>query len=97
MADRSPLYWTFLRRHRPTVDLSQGWGSNSQWRTGFRLDHRTSTGRRVNADGRHDIDAPENLDPSETLLTPAERRQLLRNRCLLRTPENASALAPYAS
>ncbi|MGW2838830.1 hypothetical protein ACWCWD_13640 [Streptomyces sp. NPDC001493] len=97
VADRSPLYWTFLRRHRPTVDLSQGWGGNSQWRTGFRLDHRTSTGRRVNADGRQDIDAPENLDPSEALLTPSERRQLLINRCLLRTPENAAALASYTS
>ncbi|MGW0940647.1 hypothetical protein ACWD3X_37330, partial [Streptomyces sp. NPDC002666] len=30
VADRSPLYWTFLRRHRPTVELSQVWGSNSQ-------------------------------------------------------------------
>ncbi|WP_327179086.1 hypothetical protein OG599_29920 [Streptomyces sp. NBC_01335] len=97
VADRSPLYWTFLRRHRPTVDLSQGWGGNSQWRTEFRLDHRTSAGGRVNADGRQDIDAPENLDPAEALLTPVERRQLVLNRCLLRTPENAAALASHTS
>ncbi|MEU1090943.1 hypothetical protein ABZ401_29735 [Streptomyces sp. NPDC005892] len=94
VADRSPLYWTFLRRHRPTVDLSQGWGGNSRWRTGFRLDHRTPTGRRVNADGHQDMEAEEgNLDPSDALLTPAERQQLVRNRCLLRTPHDVAALA----
>ncbi|MCX5400970.1 hypothetical protein [Streptomyces sp. NBC_00102] len=93
VADRSPLHWTFLRRHRPTVDLSQGWGGNSQWRTDFRLDHLTPTGRRVNAGGRRDIDdGGENPDPAEALLTPAERRELLLNRCLLRTPENLAAL-----
>ncbi|MGW0856372.1 hypothetical protein [Streptomyces sp. NPDC002690] len=93
VADRSPLYWTFLRRHRPTVDLSQGWGGNSQWRTDFRLDHRAPTGRRVNAGGHQDMDGDEvNPDPFETLLTSAERRQLLINRCLLCTPENVAAL-----
>ncbi|MER5851332.1 hypothetical protein ABT126_31005 [Streptomyces sp. NPDC002012] len=25
VADRPPLYWTYLRRHRSTVDLSHGW------------------------------------------------------------------------
>ncbi|MEV5801795.1 hypothetical protein [Streptomyces collinus] len=101
VADRSPLYWTFLRRHRPTVDLSQGWGSNSQWRTDFRLDYRTTAGDRLNVagdrpiDGRADLhpDHPENLSPEERLLTPGERRELLRHRCLLRSPEAADALA----
>lgn len=98
VADRSPLYWTFLRRHRPTVDQSHGWGHNSQWRTGFRLDHRTPTGRRVNADGCQDIDnAAGDLSPDEDLLTSAERRELVRNRCLLRTPENVDALATSTS
>ncbi|QKW25811.1 hypothetical protein HUT11_06535 [Streptomyces seoulensis] len=98
VADRSPLYWTFLRRHRPTVDESHGWGHNSQWRTGFRLDLRTQAGRRVNADGHQDIDDAEgSLGPNEALLTPAERRELVRHRCLLRPPENAAALAADAS
>jgi len=98
VADRSPLYWTFLRRHRPTVDQSHGWGHNSQWRTAFRLDHRTPTGRRVNADGCQDIDnAGGDLSPTEALLTPAERRELVLNRSLLRTPENAAALASDTS
>lgn len=101
VADRSTLYWTFRRRHRPTVDLSLGWGSNSQWRTDFRLDYRTPTGDRLNVrgdlpiDGRSDLplDHPENLSPEERLLTPAERRELLRHRCLLRPPEAVGALA----
>ncbi|WP_406458601.1 hypothetical protein OG782_36640 [Streptomyces sp. NBC_00876] len=101
VADRSPLYWTFRRRHRPTVDLSQGWGRNSQWRTDFRLDYRTPAGDRLNVagdrpiDGRADLhpDHPENLSPEERLLAPGDRRELLRHRCFLRAPEAAFALA----
>ncbi|MBW5252744.1 hypothetical protein JGS39_27785 [Streptomyces sp. P01-B04] len=101
VADRSPLYWSFLRRHRPTVDLSQGWGSNSQWRTDFRLDYRTPAGDRLNVTGNRPIDGnadlhpdhPNNLSPEERLLTPGVRRELLRHRCLLRMPEAADALA----
>ncbi|MER6071573.1 hypothetical protein ABT187_22525 [Streptomyces sp. NPDC001817] len=92
VADRSPLYWTFRRRHRPTADLSMGWGSNSQWRTDFRVDVRTATGDRLNVLGDTHVDAVE-ADDAEALLTPAERRDLLRHRCLLRMPERADALA----
>lgn len=83
VADRSPLYWTYLRRHRPTVDLSQGWGHNSQWRTDFRVDLRTASGDEVNACGREGIDA---VDWQAPALTSDERRELLRHRCLVRTP-----------
>ncbi|MFJ5774589.1 hypothetical protein [Streptomyces sp. NPDC093094] len=101
VADRSPLYWAFRRRHRPTIDLSQGWGHNSQWRTDFRLDYRTPAGDRLNVAGDRPIDGtadlhpghPENLSLEERLLTPGERRELLRHRCLLRAPEAADALA----
>ncbi|MFF2012141.1 hypothetical protein ACFVWY_24075 [Streptomyces sp. NPDC058195] len=101
VADRGPLYWTFRRRHRPTADLSQGWGGNSQWRTSFRLDYRTPAGDRLNVaadrpiDGSDDLPPahPNNLSPEERLLTPGERRELLRHRCLLRVPEAADALA----
>ncbi|WP_329467314.1 hypothetical protein [Streptomyces sp. NBC_01431] len=101
VADRSLLYWTFRRRHRPTVDLSQGWGSNSQWRTDFRLDYRTPAGDRLNVAGDRPIDGsadlhpdhPKNLSPEGRLLTPGDRRELLRHRCFLRTPEAADALA----
>ncbi|MDI2125357.1 hypothetical protein [Yinghuangia seranimata] len=101
VADRSPLYWGFRRRHRPTVDLSQGWGGNSQWRTALRLDYRTTAGDRLNVAGDRPIDGdpdlprnhPGNLSPEERLLTSHERRDLLRHRTLLRPPQAAAALA----
>ncbi|MGW7383993.1 hypothetical protein [Streptomyces sp. NPDC054794] len=88
VADRSPLYWTFRRRYRRTVDLSHGWGHNSQWRTAFRLDVRTAAGDRLNIDGDEHVDAVSD-DPYAALLTPAERRALLRHRCLVREPVHA--------
>ncbi|MCX4745687.1 hypothetical protein OG455_09155 [Kitasatospora sp. NBC_01287] len=96
VADRSPLYWTFLRRYRPAVDLSHGWGSNSQWRTSPRLDYETPTARYLNAaaDGTlGSLDLPDPLDTYALLLTRAERLDLLRHRCLLRSPRAAEELA----
>jgi hypothetical protein len=93
VADRSPLYWTFLRRHRPTIDQSLGWGHNSQWRTDFRIDYRTASGEHINADGQADIDAVADLDPLSAQLTPDERSELLRHRCLVRTPTHGAELA----
>lgn len=91
VADRAPLYWTYLRRHRPTEDLSHGWGHNSQWRTDFRVDVRTPEGDFVNVCEKGDVDAA--LDNGvDALLTPAERRELVRHRSLVRTPDNIAAL-----
>jgi hypothetical protein len=97
VADRSPLYWTFLRRHRPTDDLSIGWGHNSQWDTDFRRDYGTDDAHYLNVDATGDIDAndPDDEDDDHAptpLLTGAERRDLLRHRCLLRTPDRRAAL-----
>ncbi|MES1200874.1 MAG: hypothetical protein ABUS57_05440, partial [Pseudomonadota bacterium] len=39
IAENSTLFWAWLRCNRPALDLSQGWGSNSQWRTRFRRDY----------------------------------------------------------
>ncbi|WP_051712108.1 hypothetical protein [Streptomyces sp. NRRL S-350] len=99
VADRFPLYWTFRRADRRTHDLSHNWGGNSQWRTDFRLDYRTSGGDHLNVaengsvDGRPDLGHYQDLTPDERLLTPAERRELLRHRCLLRAPQAATELA----
>ncbi|WP_369240826.1 hypothetical protein AB5J56_40845 [Streptomyces sp. R21] len=95
VADRSPLYWSFLRRHRPTIDQSLGWGHNSQWRTDLRLDYRTDEGEFVNMLADTDADADADLDSVNALLTSAERRDLVRHRCLLRTPANAARLAEH--
>ncbi|MFE3879558.1 hypothetical protein ACFXPX_34795 [Kitasatospora sp. NPDC059146] len=99
VADRWPLFWTHRRAHRPTRDLSQGWGGNSQWRTDFRLDYRTADGDLLNVaedapiDGRPGLppNAYGDLGPDERLLTPAERRELLRHRTLLRVPAAPAA------
>lgn len=92
VADRSPLYATFLRRHRPTLDPSLGWGHNSQWDTDFRRDYRTDAAVYLNIDATGDIDTPTPGD-CEALLTATERRDLLRHRCLLRVPQAAQALS----
>lgn len=93
VADRSPLYGVFLRRHRATVDASLGWGFNSQWDTDFRRDYRTADAVYLNVDSTEAIDEdnPENAWP--VLLTRTERRELVRHRCLLRTPDAVEAMA----
>ncbi|MFD7734957.1 phosphotransferase family protein [Kitasatospora phosalacinea] len=82
-ADASPVYWAFRRRGRRPVDLSHGWGSNSQWSTGLRMDFRTADGDRLNV-----VRTPERLSDHHggTGLTRAEAEELLRHRCLLRRP-----------
>jgi len=45
------LYFTYLRRSRPTCDLSHGWGSNSQWSTDFRRDYAGGGMLHHNVDG----------------------------------------------
>src|SRR6185369_1815254 len=50
VAENSILYFTFSRHHRRTVDLSHGWGSNSQWGTDFRRDYETTDHFHFNVD-----------------------------------------------
>lgn len=93
VADRSMLHEVFLRRHRDTSDESLGWGSNSQWKTDLRRDYLTSSAYHFNVDAEVDID--QDPQPAASLLTAAERRDLLQHRCLIRLPENTSAEHPY--
>ncbi|MGW4808452.1 phosphotransferase [Kitasatospora sp. NPDC004272] len=85
-ADASPVYWAHRRRGRPTVNLGQGWGSNSQWSTSHRMDFRTADGDRLNV-----VRSPERLSDHHAIegfppLSRAEAEELLRHRCLLRRP-----------
>ncbi|MFD9789806.1 hypothetical protein ACFWXK_02520 [Streptomyces sp. NPDC059070] len=82
VADRTPVHSVFIRRHRDAVDGSEFWGANSQWKTDFRRDYRTATADHFNVDGTTDIDGPD----EEPHMTPRERRDLLRHRCLVRPP-----------
>lgn len=90
VADASVLYWAFARNNRPTADLSVGWGSNSQWRTSFRLDYEVDGTYYFNHGGER---APTNGD--ETLETD-EILELLRHRCFVRCAKDGSDLWPYA-
>ncbi|MFC7484783.1 hypothetical protein ACFQX7_38745 [Luedemannella flava] len=65
---------TWRRRYRRAVDLSHGWGSNSQWRTGFRRDYL--------ADGafHYNVDGAGRPDDHWDGLTPAEVADLVRYR-----------------
>ncbi|GAA5201260.1 hypothetical protein GCM10023322_80880 [Rugosimonospora acidiphila] len=75
VAERSTLYWAWRRHHRPVLDLSHAWGSNSQWGTDFRRDY-WADGRlyyNVDAGHRRPIDHPE--------LSREAAHDLLRYRC----------------
>lgn len=93
LAEHSHLYWAFVRRNRPAVDLSHGWGSNSQWSTSFRRDYVDHDAYYYNVDGEVDIHddrygapgSPYHVGDSQ--LTLAMRIELLTNRCFVRTPE----------
>ncbi|RJQ75158.1 hypothetical protein D5S17_21480 [Pseudonocardiaceae bacterium YIM PH 21723] len=71
IAERSELHEVFLRRHRPTIDGSLGWGTNSQWRTFIRRDYVTATAQHFNVDGDTDVSG----NPTE------EQSRLVRYRC----------------
>jgi hypothetical protein len=95
VADQSTLNDTFLRRYRPTFDWSHGWGHNSQWRTDFRRDYLTSGAYHLCVDATEQIsDDPSQRVSRLTQLTPAERVELVRHRCLLREPEDPEAGDP---
>ena len=97
IAERSTLYFTFQRRNRPVDDLSQGWGSNSRWRTSFRRDYVDESYFYYNVDGSTDA-----LDPAEGQgvasgegLRPEERVELLVNRCFILSETPHEDLWPY--
>lgn len=78
VASRSALYWAWWRRNRTAVDLSHGWGHNSQWGTDFRRDYVADDHLYYNVDA----------DPSRRSdrdLNDADRLDLLRHRCSIRT------------
>jgi len=92
VAERSTLYWTFRRKDRPCNDQSHGWGSNSQWRTQLRRDYRTSSGFHYNVDAKEDLSLAGDTVGGLSL---EAMRELVRNRCMIRTAIDDSDLYPY--
>ncbi|KEY59071.1 hypothetical protein [Serratia sp. DD3] len=95
VADTSTLYWAYRRKNRPYQDLSQGWGSNSSWRTHFRRDYKIGDTLYLNVDGAKDLllVPPDSLDDSG--LNRAERVELLLNRSFVTTDKPHHDLWPY--
>jgi hypothetical protein len=101
VAETSRLYFTYRRLRRQTLDLSHGWGSNSQWRTGFRRDYDSSGQFCYNVDGTHPLGSgyrssfSPRLGEEENDLTLAERIELLTNRCFVQCQKNDHDLFPF--
>lgn len=88
VAENSMLYFAYARRNRPTHDPSEGWGSNSQWRTTFRRDYLLAGVRYYNVDGK------PKRKPDEDL-TEADRMELLRYRSFIRCEKEDINRWPY--
>jgi len=95
VAETSTLYWAYRRKNRACQDRSQGWGSNSQWRTKFRRDYRVGQDLYYNVDGVHDLGAVEAPNEGSEDLTREERIELLTHRCFVTTTKPHDDLWPY--
>jgi hypothetical protein len=92
IAEHSTLYWMRTRRGRQTNDPSDGWGSNSNWRTDFRLDYLLD-GRlcyNTGARGRPKVNGERDED-----LTPSEKLELLRFRSFVTCEKRDAGRWPY--
>lgn len=101
IAENSCLYFAYLRLHRKTQDLSDGWGSNSQWATSFRRDYVAGETFYYNVDGEHPLgpDYEASFDPDDDNRfgdwTLEERVELLTHRCFVRCPKDDNDCWPY--
>lgn len=99
-AEQSKLYFTYVRRHRPTSDLSHGWGHNSQWRTKFRRDYTDDSFFYYHVDGEYDLSLPDRIIGEEERrdtqsLSRAKRIELLVNRCMILTKKGNDDYWPF--
>ena len=111
IATTSPLYFSYIRQHRKTFDLSMGWGHNSQWSTDFRRDYVCGEHYLFNVDGKFDFDEAPFLQNEkwmqhdkkyfatdlygENRLSDQERQEILVNRCFIRCTQNDHEYHPY--
>jgi hypothetical protein len=95
VAESSTLYWAHRRKNRDTRDRSDGWGSNSQWRTSFRRDYCIGNRLHYNIDGKYDLSQPDAVPRDEYDPPRAERIELLLNRCFVTTAATHDDFLPY--
>lgn len=89
IAETSLLYWAYARNHRPSTDLSRGWGSNSQWRTAFRRDYALDGALHYN------VGATQTPFAMDEDLDERERMELLRHRCFVTSRKPGDDRWPY--
>ncbi len=101
IAENSCLYFTYQRLHRKTEDLSDGWGSNSQWGTKFRRDYAAGGTFHYNVDGEHPLGPhyEASFDPDDDdrygEWTLEERIEMLTHCCFVRCPKDDDDCWPY--
>lgn len=96
VADRSTLFETQDRMRRKTDHLSHGWGSNSRWRTRFRLDYDEPAFAVFNLTGENDLADPVARPDDRYADRPHwQRRELLVNRCFVSADGAAGDWFPY--
>lgn len=95
-AEKAPLFWSRYRRARLSMDLSLGWGSNSQWRTDFRRDFECGESFLYNADGFFSLNEPRHKrDQFRADLPDDEWVHLLKYRYALAGNHNPHDLWPW--
>jgi len=98
LINKSSIYWAFRRKNRKYFDLSQGWGSNSQWRTDLRLDIETENSYIYNVTGRFNLNSPtieltEELNQQDLELNEAVELTVFRH--FMKCTKDDSDLFPY--
>ncbi|MBX3163105.1 MAG: hypothetical protein KF900_01380 [Bacteroidetes bacterium] len=98
LINNASIYWTFRRKNRKYFDLSQGWGSDSQWRTDLRLDIETDNSFIYNYNGKlnlNNITAEQLHEIKEQGLEVEEAIELTKYRHFISSTKNGLDLFPY--
>jgi hypothetical protein len=98
LINNATIYWAYRRKNRKYLDLSQGWGSNSQWRTDLRLDIETKDSFIYNQKGKFDLNylTTELLEElSQQNLEIQEAIELTKYRHFIKSTKDDTDLFPY--
>ncbi|MFW2104579.1 hypothetical protein [Acinetobacter guillouiae] len=98
LINKASIYWAFRRKNRKYFDLSQGWGSNSQWRTDLRLDIETENSYIYNVTEKFNLNSPtielmEELNQQDLELNEAVELTVFRH--FMKCTKDDSDLFPY--
>lgn len=83
VADRSILFWSYHRKNRRCMDMSIGWGHNSQWSTNFRRDFDLGDRYVYNVDESRSLNLKTVIEDDDALniMPLTDRIDFLRYRC----------------